>query len=67
MAKVRRFYVVWRDPERKGFWHGPHGRYTNRPDAEMFARELVRRLGGDSKITVETVEIKPRKKSPAGI
>lgn len=58
--KTRRLYVVWRDPECKGFWHGPHGKYRDRICAEIFAGELKRRFGGRTKITVEIEEIKPR-------
>jgi hypothetical protein len=60
--RFRKTYKVFRDPECKGFWHGPHGRYTNRRDADIFAAELIRRLGGRARVEVEKVEIKPRKK-----
>lgn len=54
--RTRKLYVVWRDPEGKGFWHGPHGKYTDRLRAEIFAGELSRRLGGCTKITVDVEE-----------
>lgn len=31
-------------------WYSNHGYYTNVFDAEVFAKELVRRLGGQTKI-----------------
>jgi hypothetical protein len=58
--RSRNLYVVWRDPEGKGFWHGPHGKYTDRIRAEIFAGELARRLGGCTKITVEREEVGSR-------
>lgn len=60
--KFRKSYLVWRDPENKGFFHGPHARYRNLRDAQIFAAELIRRFGGVPKITVENIEIKSRKK-----
>ena len=55
--RTRKLYVVWRDPDGKGFWHGPHCKYTDRLRAEIFAGELSRRLGGRTKITVEFEEV----------
>lgn len=59
---MRTLYSVWRDPDGRGTWQGPHGRYTDRLRAEIFAGELARRLGGRTKVTVEKEEVGRRVK-----
>lgn len=46
-------YHVWRDPENKGHWHGPHATCKSHAEAVLFGKELVKRLGGQYKITTE--------------
>lgn len=42
-------YYVYYDAMLNGYYSN-HGKYSNVCDAEIFAKELVRRLGGQSKI-----------------
>lgn len=47
---------VYYDPNCTG-WYTNYGKYTNLLDAEIFAKELVRRLGGQCKITYNGEDI----------
>lgn len=55
--KVAKRYYVYYDAACSG-WYSNHGRYADEFDAEIFAKEIVRRLGGQAKI--KTKDLGPR-------
>lgn len=55
-CKQKRYYVYY-DSCCSG-WYSNHGRYTDEYDAEIFAKELVRRLGGQTKIKTKNLGLR---------